>query len=259
MQKFGLAGLWLKSVLIGPIGLIALFLIGFFVVYRVRLRLRGQAIGAIPAVCTAAAFLLIACFPYPAYLLERPLIRWGRRLERHSPVDVKALRKSAAEERAAILVLGGGLAGPGRLSEVSLARLEHGIALWNRCPDALFVFTEGKLADVPARVEAYLTCRGIARERLVFETQAANTRENMQFVHDIFTERGITNVVLVTSQRHLPRSYLAARHAGFDPMVSALPSRPDLRAYPSWDALSYLYAVLNEYVGLLGYRAVGWL
>lgn len=57
---------------------------------------------------------------------------------------------------------------------------------------------------------------GIARDRLIVEDRAKNTRENAVFSQRIAQDRGFQSVVIVTSAFHMPRAMDCFRAVGMD-------------------------------------------
>lgn len=263
MRQFGFPGMWMRDLLIGTTGFLLAWLILYMVYYAYRTTVAKKQVHAIPSVLAFALVMFIFTLPYPAFLLERPLHLWAMRLEQRHPVVTTVPDTEPLSLPSIVLVLGGGVIEPGRLNSQSLRRLDHGIALWHSLPDAVLLLTEGGLGrtggDGGLAIGRYIAAQGIPPERMLMETRAATTRHNM--IHSIRLLRDVPHgqVVLVTDARHMPRAHLAARRAGLSPTVAPVTSTADLRFYPRWQALSHLSAVLNEYVGMLGYFAADWI
>jgi uncharacterized SAM-binding protein YcdF (DUF218 family) len=260
MREFGILGLWLKSLLIGPLALIAGILIVFSLI-ALRRRRCGQPLPSGRAcIISLCVLLFVLSLPYPAYLLERPLIWRAHKLEKQFPVMPPA---TAGDPRlkTAVLVLGGGVTRPEMPNSGSFTRIERGLAVWQTRPGAYFIFTEGGLSqpDGAKWIRDYLVFRGVPREQVIVEAEAKSTHQNLALSTQVLEEQGIKNVVLVTSLRHMPRAYLVARKHGLAPQVACPPEEPELTFCPSWQAPLYLSAVLNEYFGLAGYAMLGWL
>lgn len=179
------------------------------------------------------------------------------------------------EPVAGIILLGGfedGWVSQGRgglgLNEAA-ERVTEGARLALRHPQAKVVFTGGVGgllgfgAEATGPVADFLADAGIARERLVLEGRSRNTYENAVFTREIVAPRPGERWVLVTSAFHMPRAIGIFRKAGFD--VVAYPV--DYRTRGAQDALRLFERIpqglmrvdlaVNEWVGLLAYRALG--
>lgn len=68
-------------------------------------------------------------------------------------------------------------------------------------------------------MSAYLTARGIDPSRIVEETEASDTRENLLFSAELAKERGIDtgSVLIITSDFHMPRAKYIAGKLGMTP------------------------------------------
>jgi len=260
MRKFGLVGLWIRSLAIGPLALIVGFLVAVGALNWWRRR-RGKAPLSGGAVALSFAGLLFTvCLPYPGAILELPLWWWATALEaRHVVASAPGPESEAGTP--VVFVLGGGMARPGMPNERSLARIAHGLAIWQEIPDALFLFSEGGLraAGGEAWLRRYLEFEGVPPDRIVLETRARSTHENLLRGRQILEAVGAGRVVIVTSRRHVPRAFLVARKEGVAAEMNGLPGAHDLRFYPRWGAVVELSAVLNEYVGIFGYWLLRWL
>lgn len=115
---------------------------------------------------------------------------------------------------------------------------------------------------------------GVPSEAIIEEPFSRNTYENAVNVKKIITNRGIRQVLLVTSAMHMPRSLLifkrqeiAAIAAPTDFSVSdyelqQLSNTPEsqlLGLLPNADKLDLFTRALKEYIGLVVYRLLGWL
>lgn len=106
---------------------------------------------------------------------------------------------------------------------------------------------------------------GIAKERIILEEQAVNTRENATYVAPIMKERGFQRMVLVTSAYHMPRSVDCFRAVDltFDtlPVDYREPKHEPFRAkdlLPRTASLDSSCATARELFGRLVYRVVGY-
>lgn len=260
MRKFGLIGLWIRSAAVGPLALVLAFLAAYLLVHWLKRRRTGKGPGGIASVAAFAAVLLALCFPYPAYLLELPILTWAGRIA--DSANAGAHRDSGRP--AVVFVLGGGISAKTSVpSSYSLGRIDHGLKRFREEPGAYFLFTDGGLARENGTewMRQYLTRAGVPGDRLLLEDRAAATQQNFEFGKKLLEEKGLADarVILVTSAVHLPRAYYTARRYGMTPEVDPLQEHADLLFHPSWFSMLHLSAVLNEYLGLAVYWALGWL
>lgn len=115
---------------------------------------------------------------------------------------------------------------------------------------------------------------GVPASAIVLEPNSRNTYENAVNVRKILVERGIRQVLLVTSAIHMPRSLLIFKRQG----IAAIPAPTDflisnhelqqlqnspqsklIYLLPGADNLDMFTHALKEYVGLVVYRLRGWL
>ncbi len=108
----------------------------------------------------------------------------------------------------------------------------------------LFILGAGS-ATTPARILP--DERGIRPEdlaRIHIEGWSANTLENAFSAKAVVESRGFRKVVLVTSDYHLPRAYLALRRLlPPDVTISAIPVRSDWGHPGAWHRLPRLFLV----------------
>jgi uncharacterized SAM-binding protein YcdF (DUF218 family) len=261
MRAFGIIGLWIRSLLVGPLGFVIVFLAGYALVLRLCRRKKATNV---PPCCTSlllafGGIFLLLCLPYPAVLLGFPL-RWlASRIERKNPV---VLAEDADLQRGIrIVVFGGGVLGDGVASPSTLQRIEGAVQLWRKMPEAGIVLSEGGIGAYGGTdwFRAYFRRLGVPEERLTLEPCARSTRENAVLVAKLCMDTKVTSVILVTSWSHLPRSYLAARRCGLAPRVAAVGDFPGRLTFcPTWRSLFGFWQMLNEYVGIAGYKLLGW-
>lgn len=147
-------------------------------------------------------------------------------------------------------------------------RLTTLIELGLRHPEAQLVFTGGSgsvthqaLKEAPI-AQAFLDTLGFASERVLFEGQSRNTRENAIFTRDLVTPQPGQTWLLVTSALHMPRSVGTFRAAGW----KVLPYPVDYLTTGEGGGLRFNAAsgmgaisnALHEYLGMAYYRLRGW-
>lgn len=105
---------------------------------------------------------------------------------------------------------------------------------------------------------------GVARDRIVIDTQSRNTHENALRSAEIIRDHSWSRILLVTSALHMARAAGCFRAAGltFDTLpVDRLASAPGikrLRLAPRAEALVLSTAALREATGRVMYRAAGY-
>jgi uncharacterized SAM-binding protein YcdF (DUF218 family) len=178
-----------------------------------------------------------------------------------------------------IIILGGAenrLVGSARklptLNEAG-ERLLEGAILAHRFPDTKIAFSGGVAgilykADSEAEgAAALLTQLGIARDRLILESDARDTYENAVFLKKELESKGElgpdTRWLLVTSAYHMPRSMGAFRAAGFDvePWPVDYRTRGPVDRTRPFDKVSEglrrVDTATREWAGLLAYWVTG--
>ena len=131
-------------------------------------------------------------------------------------------RRARVGDYDAIVVLGAGLV-DGRVSPLLGSRLDRGIALYSarisRGPDCVLIPTGGRGSDEPRSegeaMAEYLRDAGVPADRVLAETEAENTEQNLLFSRAIAeTHRPGSRVLIVTSDYHVLRAAMLARRVG---------------------------------------------
>lgn len=263
MRTFGLLGAWLRGFLVGPFVFMTLGVALLFVGRLVwRKRQRPWLFASRTALTVVGVALIASCFTLTPYLIERPLVWVSHRIESNHGLDGRKAELQVADEegRLAILVLGGG-AGETMLTLESLRRLDSGLDLLLEFPGAVLVFSEGigDMSRVVPWTRQHIRGRGVDVDRVIFEAESQSTRENLEKSRPLLEKLGRDQVVLVTGLRHMPRAYAVARDVGMKPWVVTATEEGAPMFVPEWNALVWLGGVLNEYVGIAGYKLLGWL
>lgn len=257
MLKFGIIGLWIRSAVTGPLGFVLLFSAIYFAARRVKKKKTGRGIKAPCVLLGFSGFLLICSLPFPAQLLEKPLLIWADRL-----ADSAEIRNR--DDAPVIFVLGGGISSKtGMPSSYTLGRLDHGLHLLAKYPDAYLLFSDGglKRENKTSWMANYLEACGVPKDRVLLENQALSTQQNMINGKKLLLAKGLASrdILLVTSASHLPRAVLTARNYDLTVIPEPVREKSSLAFYPSWHSVSRLSAVLHEYMGISGYKLLGWL
>lgn len=189
-------------------------------------------------------------------------------------------------EAEAIVVLGGAIRPqlpPRPWIEVAEEgdRVLHGARLYLAGKAPLLVLSGGRItwgqgqtrseaADMAELAEAL----GVPASDILLEPDSLNTFENAAYTKALLAERGIEQILLVTSALHMPRSLAIFTKQGFN----ATPAPTDfhvvrdplnvdsntwqgrtLSLVPQTENLHYLTCALKEYVGIVIYWLRGWL
>ena len=113
---------------------------------------------------------------------------------------------------------------------------------------------------------------GVPKQAIITETKSGNTHEHAKNLYPVFQERGFTNVLLVTSAMHMPRSIGAFRR--LCPGIEFIAAPTDFRVtegipkpwyskatalIPTPKNLSDFSEAMHEYLGLAYYKLRGWM
>jgi uncharacterized SAM-binding protein YcdF (DUF218 family) len=211
---------------------------------------------------SAVGFLLLAIVPIgPAMLLT---------LEERFP------RPAALPEKIdGIIVLGGAVEPAISLSygetvfNGSVARVLSGVALARRHPEAKLVLVSGEGSFFPvgfaeARATLWFVVeQGIDPARVVLEERSRSTHENAVYAKEMIRPTRGETWILATSAYHMPRAVASFDAVGWNvipyPVDYKVDPKTGLRAnFSLLDGLSASTLAGKEWVGLVGYRAVGW-
>jgi uncharacterized SAM-binding protein YcdF (DUF218 family) len=194
-------------------------------------------------VVTMVAFILVSFTPLP-----NALNRWAGVPARLEPA-------------AAIVVLGGGMAGDGVLSASSMRRAIHGITLFQRGFAPLLAFS-GPLSRLKGRAEAEVRgemarLSGVSPAAIMTETTARTTREEAARMAALLQPRGVSTILLVTSHAHMARSRQLFENVGFAVQPAPVDdfshvSQPEAR----WELMRPL---MQELLARAYYRVAGYL
>lgn len=121
-----------------------------------------------------------------------------------------------------IIVLGSG--GPGGVSPVYAARLDHALTLY-RCglAPAIIVTEE---APVAGHARDYLLAEGVPAEDIYLEDRSRTTWENLWYAREIMRERGWRSAIVASCGFHLYRALAMARELGIAAQGAAAPGSP---------------------------------
>ncbi len=124
------------------------------------------------------------------------------------------------------------------------------------------------------RMVSVLSMMSIPEEVIWLESQSRNTEENARFTREILQAKGITQILLVTSATHMPRSVMLFENQGFDviPAPTDFMSEPPplyknggemaaglfVDLIPQANNLDVTTRVIKEYIGIRFYRLQGY-
>ena len=186
-----------------------------------------------------------------------------------------------------IVVLGGGTESadyPRPMSEVNSAgdRVIYAARLYKEgaAPNILVSggntnFSTARGATPAEEMTELLTLMGVPESAIWQQPDSQNTHEDALYSAEILNEKEITEIILVTSALHMPRSKALFEHQGFDvipmPVDFSITEqnwqsafRPGLGEFflylmPNAGALGMTTGALKEYIGLFIYGLRGWL
>lgn len=185
----------------------------------------------------------------------------------------RASRESrCASKKEVVVILGGGAYTPEVPSVATHMRVVEGAKVVKQAGQEKrklkVVLTGGADPDVPGLTEAQVMKRTLFLElgesgrehEFLLEAQSANTYQNAARTRELLRARKIPlDVVLVTGALHMPRAARTFEKAGFKVCPVPAPAA-NLRStgLSSFRAGALTVEVLNEYVGILGYKWKGW-
>jgi uncharacterized SAM-binding protein YcdF (DUF218 family) len=215
------------------------------------------------AVLLSIAVLVVSAFTTLGYVLVRPLESAFQR-PATAPASVSG-----------IIILGGGM--DSEINEIrggyelnrSGDRFMEGLRLAELYPGARLVITGG-IGDIdqagePEAVaaERFFLDFGIAKERLILESESRNTEENAQLTKALVSPKPGETWLLVTSAFHMPRSVGVFRTAGFE----VVPWPVDYRGagnetfaftlHQPAENVTVTTLAIREWVGLAAYYLTG--
>lgn len=204
------------ALLLPPVPFIVLMLVGTRLVLVRRalgwfVALLGAVMLWLASTAGTARFLSDVVLRPPGVLAGARIAEWKEAVKAREPV--------------AIVVLGGGAKrlspeyGISNLTDNSIERLRYGLYL-GRETGAPVAFSGGVGWAAPpgsmpseAQIAARIAAQEFGRPLKWTEDRSRDTRENAAFSVKLMQEQGIRRVLLVTHQRHMPRSLRAFQQA----------------------------------------------
>lgn len=213
-----------------------------------RLGRRMRAAGIL-----AGAVILILCAPLGA----NQLVAWAQS-------QAAAPAACAAADTRPIVLLAGGFERPPQalddyaaLTPASWRRLQGAVQLWRRQPGSPLLISGGGPFPISESAVLGSLARdwGVPESALLLEQTSTTTWESAFAVRGLLPKQ----IVLVSTQGHLPRARIAFQAAGFETCTQA--SDSDYRPFdgigyllPQASAISKSQAALHELLGRLYYR-----
>ena len=162
-------------------------------------------------------------------------------------------RDNAPEEDVPFVVVLGAQTHGDRPSRTLRERLDLAAEYLEAHPAARVIVSGGQGADETQTeasvMDAYLRGKGIAAERIVQETEARTTRENLIHAKKLAEEAGISteSVLIITSEYHLSRAKFIARSLGMEPYGIGSTTTPWILKvnYELREAFSYVKALVQ--------------
>jgi len=121
-------------------------------------------------------------------------------------------------KKTAIVVLGAPNDAEGKLSSIALERCRQALALYSKHPDAYILPTGGwgehfNTTDKPHGyyIKQHLTAHGVPEQKILECAESANTIQDAEFSKPILGRHGITDLIVVTSDFHVPRAQFLFR------------------------------------------------
>lgn len=150
-------------------------------------------------------------------------------------------------ENTAIMVFGCRIYGT-KPSLTLRLRLDAAYHLLDTLPDAICIVSGGQGSDEPIpeaqAMHDYLVSRGIREERIIMESRAHSTSENIRLTKELIDELGISDKKLigVSTAFHLPRIKLLSERHGLPMALCSSPSPSFAHHYVSMvrEYLSYI-------------------
>ncbi len=165
------------------------------------------------------------------------------------------------EHAEAIIVLGGGIAPDGTLSNSSFRRAVHGITLHRKGLGSFLVFLGTDNTDGPseAEVRAELARQmGISPEMILTEAGPRTTREEAVRVEVLLRPMGVRSILLVTDSQHMARAQGLFERAGFEVLAAPADDFSSTADAPE-ERLRLMRRILGEILARIYYQVAGYL
>ncbi len=129
----------------------------------------------------------------------------------------------------AMVVLGAQVTPTGAPSKQLELRLEMALQQYRKRPTTIVV-TGAQGRDEPmteaSAMRHWLTARGVPNEHVLLDESSFNTRQNLENAKKLLPP-GTKDVLIITSDYHLPRAMSQAKDLGFEPLGLGSPILPE--------------------------------
>jgi SanA protein len=118
--------------------------------------------------------------------------------------------------RIPVLILGAGVLPDREPTQILQSRLDTGLALFRQSKAGWFLVSGDNRAanyNEPKAMRRWLLRRGVPPELVISDFAGRRTYDSLKRAQAVF---GVTKVIIVTSDFHLPRALFLARHLGLD-------------------------------------------
>ena len=155
----------------------------------------------------------------------------------------------------AIIVLGSQVLADGTPSVQLSLRLEAAYQAYIDYDTNPFIVTCGAQGHDEPRPEAvvmkeWLVERGIPAERILIDDASFNTKQNIQNAKALLDGHDVHNILIITSDYHLPRALRLAQDTGFDAEGIGSPCYPEYWAKNHVrEALAWVKYWMQKYIG----------
>lgn len=144
-------------------------------------------------------------------------------------VRERSLPEAKSEQAQAIIVLGAQVNPDGQPSKQLELRLLSALAAYQKKPMPLIVCGaqgENEPATEASVMRGWLAARGVRAEDIKVDEASFNTRQNIENAKALLGE-GVREVLIITSDYHLPRAMQLAKDAGLEPQGIGAPILPE--------------------------------
>jgi uncharacterized SAM-binding protein YcdF (DUF218 family)/glycosyltransferase involved in cell wall biosynthesis len=184
----------------------------------------------------------------------------------HTPVVwwmAEPLRQSEPPRPAdAIVVFAGGVGESGQAGGGYQERVRQAVDLYLAGYAPRLIFSSGYVfAFREAEVmKALAVANGVPPEAIILEERAANTYENVQFVHRQLQQQNWRSVLLVSSPYHMRRALLTWERVAPEVEVVPVPvAQSQFYTHATGASLDQMRGILHEYAAIAAYWYRGWL
>ena len=162
----------------------------------------------------------------------------------------------------AIVVFAGGVGESGKAGGGYQERVKKAVDLYRAGYARQVIVSSGYVgAFREAEIMRELAvAHGVPQDAVILETAAVNTYENVAFVNRILTERGWSDILLVSSPYHMRRAMATWRKVAPGARVVPVPvTFSEFYAHERGASVAQIRGVVHEYGSIMSYWWRGWL